>query len=297
MRPVFEAAATTARRIVFAEGEDERVLRAAQAILEETTETPILIGRPEVIEARAERADRQPRPRRAFAIVNPDNDPRYRDYWGTYHQLLARRGVTPDLARAVMRTNTTAIGAVMVHRTEADALICGTFGQYLWHLNYVRRLLGGGTLHPIGALSLMIMEDGPLFVADTQIHPIPTAEQIAETAIGAARRAAARPADDAAEAPPVFPGVLEPGRSAFARLHLEQPVALTRGDRFVLRAYSPVVTGPVGPVTTGAGRFRSTPTLYMLLARLELPSTSTATSASMSARTTVATGIGVRVAV
>jgi len=187
MRPVFEAAATTARRIVFAEGEDERVLRAAQAILEETTETPILIGRPEVIEARAERAGLTIRPRRDFAIVNPENDPRYRDYWGTYHQLLARRGVTPDLARAVMRTNTTAIGAVMVHRTEADALICGTFGQYLWHLNYVRRLLGGGTLHPIGALSLMIMEDGPLFVADTQIHPIPTAEQIAETAIGAAR--------------------------------------------------------------------------------------------------------------
>ncbi len=187
MRPVFEAAATTSRRIVFAEGEDERVLRAAQAMLEETTETPILIGRPEVIEARAERAGLTIRPTRDFAIVNPENDPRYRDYWGTYHELMARRGVTPDLARAIMRTNTTAIGAVMVHRDEADSLICGTFGQYLWHLNYVHQLLGSDTLHPVGALSLMIMEDGPLFVADTQIHPIPTPEQIAETAIGAAR--------------------------------------------------------------------------------------------------------------
>ena len=75
---------------------------------------------------------------RDFELVNPEDDPRYREYWGTYHALMQRRGVTPDLARAIMRTNTTAIGAVMVHRGEADSLICGTFGQYLWHLNYVR---------------------------------------------------------------------------------------------------------------------------------------------------------------
>ncbi|MCR9275900.1 MULTISPECIES: NADP-dependent malic enzyme [Mameliella] len=187
MRPVFQAAATASRRIVFAEGEDERVLRAAQAILEETTETPILIGRPEVIETRCERMGLEIRPDRDFNIVNPENDPRYRDYWETYHQIMARRGVTPDLARAIMRTNTTAIGAIMVQRDEADSMICGTFGEYRWHLNYVRQILGSAKLHPHGALSLMILEDGPLFIADTHVRLLPTPEELAQTAIGAAR--------------------------------------------------------------------------------------------------------------
>jgi malate dehydrogenase (oxaloacetate-decarboxylating)(NADP+) len=187
MRPVFEAARAVSRKIVFAEGEDERVLRAANAMLEETTDVPILIGRPEVIERRCERAGLPIRPGKDFEIVNPENDPRYRDYWETYHELMARRGVTPDIARAVMRTNTTAIGAVMVHRDEADSVICGTFGQYLWHLNYLRQVLARDGLHPIGALSLMILEDGPLLIADTHVHAEPTPEQIMETAIGAAR--------------------------------------------------------------------------------------------------------------
>jgi malate dehydrogenase (oxaloacetate-decarboxylating)(NADP+) len=187
MRPVFAAAAGAERKIVFAEGEDERVLRAANAMIEETTDTPILIGRPEVVERRCERAGLPLRPGRDFEIVNPENDPRYRDYWTTYHAIMERRGVTPDIAKAVLRTNTTAIAAVMVHRGEADSMICGTFGQYLWHLNYVGQVLAEGGLHPVGALSLMIQEDGPLFVADTQVHPVPTPGQIAETVQGAAR--------------------------------------------------------------------------------------------------------------
>ncbi|MFU8863791.1 MAG: NADP-dependent malic enzyme [Rhodobacterales bacterium] len=187
MRPVFNAAATAERRIVFAEGEDERVLRAAQAILEETTEKPILIGRPEVIEARCARAGLGLRIGRDVQIVNPENDPRYRDYWGSYHQIMARRGVTPDLARAIMRTNTTAIGAVMVHRNEADSLICGTFGEFRWHLKYVNQVLGSATYRPHGALSLMILEDGPLFIADTHVRATPTPEELAEAAVGAAR--------------------------------------------------------------------------------------------------------------
>jgi malate dehydrogenase (oxaloacetate-decarboxylating)(NADP+) len=187
MRPVFEAARQASRRIVFAEGEDERVLRAAHAILEETTEVPVLIGRPEVVAQRCERAGLAIRPGTDFEIVNPENDPRYREYWETYHRLMERRGVTPDIARAVMRTNTTAIGAVMVHRGEADSLICGTFGQFLWHLNYVTQVLGRDGLHPVGALSLMLQPEGNLFVADTQVHPEPTPEQIAESAVGAAR--------------------------------------------------------------------------------------------------------------
>jgi malate dehydrogenase (oxaloacetate-decarboxylating)(NADP+) len=119
--------------------------------------------------------------------VNPENDPRYRDYWETYHHLMARRGVSPDIARAIMRTNTTAIGAVMVHRDEADSLICGTFGETRWHLGYIEQVLGRAGLRAHGALSMMILEDGPLFIADTQVHQHPTPEQLAEIAIGAAR--------------------------------------------------------------------------------------------------------------
>ncbi|MFY0311779.1 NADP-dependent malic enzyme [Leisingera sp. D0M16] len=187
MRPVFEAARAAARRIVFAEGEDERVLRAAQAILEETTETPILIGRPEVIERRCEKLGLDVRPGRDFQLVNPENDPRYYDYWNSYHKLMQRQGVTPDLAKAIMRTNTTAIGAIMVHRGEADSLLCGTFGEYRWHLNYVQQVLGGNSYSPHGALSMMILEDGPLFIADTHVRIEPTPAQIAETVLGAAR--------------------------------------------------------------------------------------------------------------
>ncbi len=187
MRPVFEAAASSARRIAFAEGENENVLRAAQAMLEETTDRPILIGRPDVIERRCERAGLALTAGRDFDIVNPERDDRYRDYWSSYHQIMARHGVTPDLAKAILRTNTTAIGAIMVHRGEADSLICGTFGQYLWHMNYVTQILGNETLHPVGALSLMILEDGPLFIADTHVHTTPTPEQLAETVISAAR--------------------------------------------------------------------------------------------------------------
>lgn len=187
MRPVFEAATTAARRIVFAEGEDERVLRTAQALLEETNEIPILIGRPEVLIDRCERAGLKIRPETDVEIVNPEDDPRYRAYWETYLSVMQRKGVTPDLARAIMRTNTTAIGAVMVRRGEADSLICGTFGQYLWHLNYVTQILGSEEYSPLGALSLMILPDGPLFIADTHVHPEPSPEQIAETVIASAR--------------------------------------------------------------------------------------------------------------
>ena len=187
MRRVFEVAKTSVRRIVFAEGEDERVLRAALAMGEEGVDRPILIGRPEVIERRCERNAIPLKIDRDYDLVNPEDDPRYREYWETYHALQERRGITPDLARAIMRTNATAIGAVMVHRGDADSLICGTFGQYLWHLNYVRQILGTAVLRPVGALSLMIHERGILFVADTQVNPVPTPQQIADTVVATAR--------------------------------------------------------------------------------------------------------------
>ena len=187
MRPVFEAARAASRRLVFAEGEDERVLRAAQSILEETTETPILIGRPDVVLTRCDRLGLKIRPGEDFELVNPQDDPRYSDYWKSYHSLLERRGITPDIAKTIMRSNTTAIGAVMVHRNDADCLICGTFGEYRRHLETVNDVLGNQELKPLGALSMIILEDGPLFVADTQVHYEPGPEALAEIIESAAR--------------------------------------------------------------------------------------------------------------
>ncbi len=187
MRPVFMAARSNTRKIAFAEGEDERVLRAAVAILEETIDIPVLIGRPEVIHQRCQSLSLPEDITSRFKIVNPENDPRYRTYWQSYHQIRERDGVTPDLAQAILRTNTTVIGSVMVHLGDADSLICGTFGHYLWHLKYVEQLLGSEEMHPIGALSLIILEKGPLFVADTQVNPHPTAQQVADTVIASAR--------------------------------------------------------------------------------------------------------------
>ncbi|MEM1343827.1 MAG: NADP-dependent malic enzyme [Pseudomonadota bacterium] len=193
MKPVFEAARQAGRRIVFAEGEDERVLHAAQSMLQEGVDHPILIGRPEVIGQRLERAGIALEAGKDFEVCNPDDDPRYRDYWAEYHTAMERRGVTPDLARVILRTNTTAIGAVMVRKGDADSLICGSFGQYLWHLNYISQILAGlpdgkgGRLKPVGALSTVILDRGVIFIGDSQVNPDPSPEQVAETAISAAR--------------------------------------------------------------------------------------------------------------
>ncbi len=187
MRPVFDAARQSSRHIVFAEGEDTRIIRTANAIIEEGVDTPILIGRPEVIELRCQQIGLSIDPLKAFQIVNPENDPRFWEYWTSYHKIMEREGVTPDTAKAILRTNTTAIGAVMVHRGEADSLICGTFGQYKWHLKYIRQILGRDGLRPTGALSVMILDDGPLFVADTHVHNQPNAQQLLDIVISAAR--------------------------------------------------------------------------------------------------------------
>ena len=187
MRPVFEVARSTSRRIAFAEGEDERVLRAAMAMVEESIDQPILIGRPEVISARCDQFGLSKESVAKFEIVNPTSDHRYREYWETYHSVMKRRGISPTLARAIVRTNSTVIAAIMVHRGEADSMICGTFGNYLWHLKYVEEMLQTPDLNPVGALSLLILDSGPMFVADTQVNPVPTPEQIADTVVGTAR--------------------------------------------------------------------------------------------------------------
>ena len=158
------------------------MLRAAKAVLEEISKVPIIIRRPEVIQQRCERLKLDIRRNRDFNIVNPQQDDRYRDYWTSYDTLLARLGVSLDFAKSIMRTNTTAIGAVMVHRGEADSLICGAVGEFRWHLNYIEQILGSKTLSPSGALSLIILEDGPLFIANTHVWADPNPLQIPQTA-------------------------------------------------------------------------------------------------------------------
>ncbi len=187
MRPVFETAKLANHRIIFSEGEDERVLRTAQAMLEEGTGQPILIGRPDVVGDRCKKMGLNAKPGRDFELINPEQDDRFKAYWTRYHEITQRRGVTPDLAKATMRTNTTVIAAVAVHRGDADSLICGTFGEYLWHLNYVNQILGNYKRRPVGALSLMLIEQGPLFIADTHVFPEPTSNDVAQIVIGAAR--------------------------------------------------------------------------------------------------------------
>ncbi len=187
MKPIFERARQIKRRIVFAEGEDERVLQAANAVIEEGVDVPIMIGRPRVIADRCEKLGLPIRPERDFEICNPEDVPRYNDYWRHYHALMERNGVSPDLARTIIRTNTTAIAAVMVDRGEADSLICGTFGGYHWHLKYAENVLGEGRRrHAVGALAVIILASGPVFIADTQVHSDPTPEQLVEIAIRAA---------------------------------------------------------------------------------------------------------------
>ena len=200
MRPIYEAARNVSSKLIFAEAEDERVLRATKAIIDEMSEEVILIGRNDIIAHRIERAGLDLKIGDDFVVINPEDDPRYRRYWEGYHRLLARRGVTPDLAKTIMRTNTTAIGAMAVKEGDADCLIAGTFGQYSWHLKYIDQVLSHhqvlpnkieGALddcqRPTGALSLMILENEPIFVADTQVHHDPTPEQVALSVIGMAR--------------------------------------------------------------------------------------------------------------
>ena len=191
MKPVVAAAKTDLKRVIYAEGEDERVLRAAQIALDEGLATPILIGRPQVIETRAKRYGLKIRPGRDLEIVNPEDDPRYRDYVDDYFALVGRRGVTPEAARTAVRTNTTVIGALAVHRGEADALICGLEGRFDRHLRDIRAIIGTGEgVRDLSTLSLLISSYGPVFLSDTYVSIDPSPEHVAETTLMAARHIA-----------------------------------------------------------------------------------------------------------
>ncbi|WP_137151965.1 NADP-dependent malic enzyme [Devosia sp. FKR38] len=179
MKPIIDRAQGQNKRIAFADGEDERVLRATQVLLEESIARPILIGRPSVIEARIERFGLTLKPGRDFEVINPDDDPRYRDYVSLFHSLVGRDGVTPDTARQVVRTNTTVIGALAVKRGEADALICGLQGRFIKHVRDIRSIIGlQDGVNDVSALSMLIMPRGAFFLADTYVNIDPTPDEI-----------------------------------------------------------------------------------------------------------------------
>ncbi len=187
MKPVFAQAKTAPKRVVYAEGEDERVLRATQAVVEEGLAHPILIGRPPVIEARLERFGLSIRPERHFTLINPDDDSRYRVYSQTYAELVGRKGITPDAARTILRTDATVIGALMVQRGDADALLCGVEGRFKTHLRHIRDIIGYAPgVEDFAALSLVITSKGAYFLADTEVRVDPSATEIAEMAVLAA---------------------------------------------------------------------------------------------------------------
>jgi malate dehydrogenase (oxaloacetate-decarboxylating)(NADP+) len=188
MKPVFAKAKTQPMRVIYAEGEDERVLRATQVVLEEQLAKPILVGRPSVVEARIKRFGLNLKPGRDFDLVNPEDDPRYRSYVQSYIDVAGRRGVTPDAARTVVRTNNTVIAALAVTRGEADAMICGVEGRYMSHLRHVRDIIGHlPAVSDFAALALMITSKGAYFIADTEVRSNPSADELCEVAALAAR--------------------------------------------------------------------------------------------------------------
>ena len=187
MKPLFTAAKKAPQRVVYAEGEDERVLRAVQIVVDEGLAKPILIGRPQVIEQRLKRLGLRVKPGKEFELVNPESDPRYRDYWTTYHQLTERKGVSPEYARVEMRRRHTLIGCMMMYKGEADGMLCGTFGTHALHLRYIDQVIGlrPGVRH-YAAMNALILPARTVFICDTYVTPDPDAEHIAEMTLLAA---------------------------------------------------------------------------------------------------------------
>ncbi|MEE9586620.1 MAG: NADP-dependent malic enzyme [Hyphomicrobiaceae bacterium] len=184
MKPVFESAKSEPKRVIYAEGEDERILRAAQVALEEGIAIPILIGRPEVVESRIERFGLSIRPGKDFELINPQSDPRFRDFVETYYDLTCRRGITPESAQTAVRTRTTVIAAVAVRRGDADAMICGLHGRFTRHLQHIDEVIGMAPgVRDFSTLSLVILSKGAYFLADTYVSVDPNAEEIAEMAL------------------------------------------------------------------------------------------------------------------
>jgi malate dehydrogenase (oxaloacetate-decarboxylating)(NADP+) len=187
MKPVFAAAKTTPRRVVYAEGDDERVLRAAQVVVDEGIARPTLVGRPDIVQMRIERLGLRIKRDKDFDLVDPNRDPRHREYSMAYHQLAQRRGVTPQIARLEMRRRYTLIGAMLIHMGAADAMLCGVVGRYNNHLRFIDEVIGlrPGVNH-FAAMNALLLPKRTVFICDTYVNYDPTAEQIAEMTLLAA---------------------------------------------------------------------------------------------------------------
>jgi malate dehydrogenase (oxaloacetate-decarboxylating)(NADP+) len=187
MKPVYDLAKKQPRRLVYAEGEDERVLQAVQMVVDEKLALPILIGRPAVVEMRIKKLGLRIRIGEHFELVNPENDPRYRGYWMEYHRMMQRNGVSPEHAKLEMRRSGALIGAMLIHMGDADCMLCGTFAQPLEHLHYISEVIG---LRPgasvFAAMNILLLPNRTLFICDTHINLDPTAEQVAEMTLLAA---------------------------------------------------------------------------------------------------------------
>ena len=187
MKPVFTAAKQNPKRVIYAEGEDERVLRAVQVVVEEKLAKPILVGRPSVIETRLKRFGLSIAPGRDFELINPEDDPRYRDYVADYLAAAGRKGITPDAARTLVRTNSTVISAIAVRRGDADAMICGLEGRFRSNIRHIDSILGlAPGAQRMAAVSLLITDKGAYFLADTHVTEDPNAEEIADIAMACA---------------------------------------------------------------------------------------------------------------
>ena len=181
MKPVFTKAKAQLKRVVLCEGEDQRVLHATQHIVSQKLAFPVLIGRPEVIERRIKDLGLTIQPGKDFELVNNQRDPRYREYWGEYYQSMKRKGITEEMARRRVIGNTTLIGALMVNRGDADAMICGTFGRYKEHLDTILPVIGYNNPEKVaGAMNALILPRGNVFITDTYVNAAPNAEQLAK---------------------------------------------------------------------------------------------------------------------
>jgi malate dehydrogenase (oxaloacetate-decarboxylating)(NADP+) len=187
MKPVFEAAKRAPQRLVYAEGEESRVLHAVQTVVDEGMAHPILVGRPKVIEQRIAKLGLRIRAGEHFELVNPESDPRYREYWSEYHHLMQRQGVTPATAKRAMRRSNTLIAAMLVRMGEADAMLCGTVSQPNRHLRYIDEVIGQRPgVNIYAAMNILMLPKHTLFICDTHVNLDPSAEQVAEMTILAA---------------------------------------------------------------------------------------------------------------
>ena len=184
MKPLFEQAKLNPKRVIYADGEEERVLRAAQVVIEEGLAIPILIGRPQVVEARLERFGLSIRPGRDFELVNPENDTRYRDFVAEYAEAAGRKGISPAAARTLVRTSSTIIAAVAVRKGIADAMICGLEGRFRSRLKHIKDIIGlAPGVRDFSAMSLLITQRGAFFIADTHVRDNPSAIELADMTI------------------------------------------------------------------------------------------------------------------